>query len=111
MWKVSFREFDFRVAIKCIERYFLGLVHSNGSKQCRAIVLNRFGLALIGRIAPDRSDADYVRRTRSTKRLARNPWLIPIAECIPARNPQGPRCGDSHHQKLPNQLVNRLSLI
>ena len=55
--------------IKCIERYFLGLVHSNGSKQSRAIVLNRFGLALIGRIAPDRSDADYVRRTRSTKRL------------------------------------------
>ena len=69
MRKVSFREFDFRVAIKCIERYFLGLVHSNGTKQSRAIVLNRFGLALIGRIAPDRSDADYVRRTRSTKRL------------------------------------------
>ena len=69
MRKVSFREFDFRVAIKCIERYFLGLVHSNGSKQSRAIVLNRFGLALIGRIAPDRSDAEYVRRTRSTKRL------------------------------------------
>ena len=38
-------------------------------KQSRAIVLNRFGLALIGRIAPDRSDAEYVRRTRSTKRL------------------------------------------
>ena len=38
-------------------------------KQSRAIVLNRFGLALIGRIAPDRSDTDYVRRTCSTKRL------------------------------------------
>ena len=39
------------------------------AQQSRAIVLNRFGLALIGRIAPDRSDAEYVRRTRSTKRL------------------------------------------
>jgi len=29
-------------------------------QQSRAIVLNRFGLALIVRIAPDRSDAQYV---------------------------------------------------
>jgi hypothetical protein len=44
--------------------------------QSRAIVLNRFGLALIARIAPDRSDADYVRRTRSTKRLSDNRFTL-----------------------------------
>ena len=48
----------------------------SGSKQSRAIVLNRFGLALIGRIAPDRSDAEYVRRTRSTKRLNDNRFIL-----------------------------------
>jgi len=31
---------------------------------------------LIGRIAPDRSNADYVRRTRSTKRLSDNRFIL-----------------------------------
>ena len=73
---------------KCIERNFHGLVHSNGSKQSRAIVLNRFGLALIGRIAPDRSEAENVRWTRSTKRLSDNRFTL--QECSSNSNRSGP---------------------
>ena len=49
-------------------------------KQSRAIVLNRFGLALIGRIAADRSGAEYVRRTGGTKRLRMSSsWFLVLS--------------------------------